>query len=277
MTHTLSEVPNELVSRAADGDAGAVEEIVRALEQPVYAVALRMLRDRQDAEDATQEALIRILTRLAQFRGEARFSTWAWRIAVRRILDFREQRAGALRPTFDAFAADLAEGRDDDAVERAENGILHQQLKVICSRAMLQCLDPDHRIAFVLGEILELSSVEAAEILDLEPATFRKRLSRARATLTGFLNRNCGVFNPSAPCACHRRLGRALELGRVDRSDLEVRAGDLPAFRAHLATLSEVERVAAYYQSDLGLRSKHDLIAKVRTMLGQLSRPAESV
>ena len=114
----LADIDTALVTLAADGDAGAVADIVRALERPVFGIALRMLHSRSDAEDAAQEALVRIVTRLAQFRGESAFSTWAYRIAVRRILDFREQRAAAARLTFDAFAADLAEGRDDDAVER---------------------------------------------------------------------------------------------------------------------------------------------------------------
>jgi RNA polymerase sigma factor (sigma-70 family) len=275
MTRALSEVTSELVTLAAEGDRQAVEEIVRALERPIYNVALRMLLDRQDAEDATQESLIRIVTRLAQYRGESRFSTWAWRIAVRRILDFREQRAAAARFSFDAFAADLADGLDADAVERAEDAILHRQLKVMCGRAMLQCLDGDHRIAFIFGEILELSSSEAAQILEVEAVTFRKRLSRARAALSEFLTRNCGVVNPDAPCACHRRLDRALALGRVDRSDVDVESGDLVALRTQLSTLSEIARVTAFYRSDPDSRSKSDFVALMRSMLGQLSSSKE--
>src|SRR5262245_15619824 len=132
MAIELREVDQALVTRAADGDGQAVSEIMRALEKPIYGVANRMLFDRRDAEDATQEALLRIVTRLAQFRGESAFSTWAYRIAVRRILDFREQRAAAARITEAAFAADLADGIDNEAPERIEDAILHQQLKVMC-------------------------------------------------------------------------------------------------------------------------------------------------
>ena len=87
MVRTPDQIDDELVHRATGGESEAVSEIVRALEKPVYGVALRMLNDPHDAEDAAQEALIRIVTRLAQFRGESRFATWAYRIAVRRILD----------------------------------------------------------------------------------------------------------------------------------------------------------------------------------------------
>jgi len=271
---TFSEITSELIALAVDGDRHAVEQIVRTLQKPIYGVALRMLLDRVDAEDATQEALIRIITRLAQYRGEAKFSTWAWRIAVRRILDFREQRAAAARASFEAFANDLAEGRNDDAVPRPEDELLHRQLKVVCSRAMLLCLDGDHRIAFILGEILGFSSGEAAEVLEIESAAFRKRLSRARSALVEFLSRTCSVFDAKAPCACHRRIDRAVALGRVKRSDLEVQeVSQLPALHAHLSTLSEMHRLTAYYRSDPDPNSKRDFVVTLRTMIHQYKEP----
>jgi RNA polymerase sigma factor (sigma-70 family) len=267
MTRSLTEIDDALVALAADGDGRAVAEIVRALQKPLYGIALRMLLDRQDAEDATQEALVRIVTRLAQFRGEAAFTTWAYRIAMRRILDFREQRAAASRLSSEVFAADLADGLDPDAVERPDDAILHHQLKVMCSRAMLQHLDGDHRIAFVLGEILELSSNDAAEILEIEPAAFRKRLSRARATMTEFLGRHCGVVNEAASCRCHRRLDRALSLGRVRRDDLEVAEGGLVALRNQIKSMFEMQRVTAFYRDEPDLRSKRDFVAGIRALL----------
>jgi RNA polymerase sigma factor (sigma-70 family) len=263
----LSDIDSALVALAVDGDGRAVAEIVRALERPLYGIALRMLGDRQDAEDATQEALIRVVTRLAQFRGEAAFSTWAYRIAVRRVLDFREQRAAAARLTSEQFSADLMRGLDREAVERTEDAILHHQLKLVCGRAMLQCLDGDHRIAFVLGDVAQLSSVEAAEILEIEPAAFRKRLSRARATLTEFLGRCCGVVNPDAPCRCHRQLDRAIALGRVRPDDLETDRGGVAELRAQLVTIKEIRRVTAFYRDEPALVSKRDFVANVRALL----------
>jgi RNA polymerase sigma factor (sigma-70 family) len=270
MTSSLEDIDLGLVQLAAHGDAEAVSSIVRALERPLYGIAIRMLADRSDAEDATQEALIRIVTRLAQFRGESSFRTWAYRIAVRRVLDFREQRAASRRVSSEAFGADLAQGMDVEAPERAEDAVLHHQLKLLCGRAMLLCLDSDHRIAFVLGEIVGLTSLEAAEVLQLEAATFRKRLSRARSELTAFIGKHCGVFGPNNACRCHRRLGRALELGRVQPDALEPAAahGDLPRLRRHLTTIGEMKRTTAFYREEPELVSYRDFVARVRELLG---------
>jgi hypothetical protein len=132
---------------------------------------------------------------------------------------------------------------------------------------MLQCLDGDHRIAFVLGEIVGLSSPEAAEVLGIEPAAFRKRLSRARTTLVDFLRSNCGVFEESAPCRCHFRVERALTLSRVRREAVDVDRGELVQLRAHLKTLGEVQRVVAYYHDEPELVPKRDFVATVRALL----------
>jgi RNA polymerase sigma factor (sigma-70 family) len=270
MPGALEDIDIGLVQLAANGDADAVSGIVRALERPVYGIAIRMLLDRSDAEDATQEALIRIVTRLAQFRGESSFKTWAYRIAVRRVLDFREQRAAAKRIQSEEFAKDLADGMDVASAERPEDAVLHYQLKLLCGRAMLHCLDGDHRIAFVLGEIVGLTSLEASEVLQLPAATFRKRLSRARAELAEFLGKHCGVFDANNTCRCHRRLDRALALGRVRPDALEpgALAGDLPVLRRHLATIGEMKRTTAFYREEPELVSKRDFVARVRELLG---------
>ena len=261
----MTPIDTATVALAAAGDATAVSAIVRALERRIYGIAHRMLMDRGDAEDATQEALIRIVTRLAQFRGEAAFHTWAYRIAVHRIIDFREQRAAAARTTDREFAASLADGLELAAPERPEDAVLAQELKLACGRAMLHCLDGDHRIAFVLVEVIGFDSAEAAAILELPAATFRKRLSRARERLAEFLGAHCGVFDPNNACRCHRRLSKALALGRVGRDDTI--AGDLPALRAHLATVSELKRVAAFYRADPEPESKRDFVTRIRDLV----------
>jgi hypothetical protein len=86
---------------------------------------------------------------------------------------------------------------------------------------MLQCLDRSHRLAYVLGEILDLSGPEAAEALAISPELFRKRLQHARAAIEAFTRSHCGLASDSATCACHRRVPAALRLGRVNPDALD--------------------------------------------------------
>jgi RNA polymerase sigma factor (sigma-70 family) len=82
--------PEDLARQALDGDREALDSLVRALQGDVYGLALRMLWNREDAEDATQEILVRIVTRLSQFGFRSRLKTWAYRLAVNYILDAKE-------------------------------------------------------------------------------------------------------------------------------------------------------------------------------------------
>jgi hypothetical protein len=86
---------------------------------------------------------------------------------------------------------------------------------------MLQCLDRPHRLAYVLGEILDLSGPESAAALGISPELFRKRLQHARTAIETFTRAYCGLASDSAACACHRRVPAALHLGRVHADALD--------------------------------------------------------
>ncbi len=267
----LQALQADTVRQACEGDRHALRQLVSAMQRPFYNLALRMLGDKSLAEDATQECLLRVVTHLSQYRSEAKLGTWATRIAVNAILDFKNGIARGARLHFDEFAEGLANGRDPSAPERPEDAVLLKELKTLCGRALLHCLDGDHRVAFVLGEILEFEAEDAAEILGLEPATWRKRLSRARAELTAFLTRECSVHTPGGACACHHRLGRALQIGRVDPSKLEVRIGDLAVLRRRLAVLDNESRTRAIYQADEMPDLRADVLESVRTAIFELA------
>jgi hypothetical protein len=80
---------------------------------------------------------------------------------------------------------------------------------------MLQCLDRPHRLAYVLGEILEMSGPEAAEVLDISPDLFRKRLQHARSAILTFTRNYCGLASDAAPCRCNRQMPAALRAGKI--------------------------------------------------------------
>ena len=211
----------DLARQALEGDREALDGLVRALQGDVYGLALRMLWNREDAEDATQEILIRIVTRLSRFRFQSRLKTWAYRLAVNYILDVRRSAIEQLHLSFERFAGDLENGLQPASADDTEQSMLIEEVKVGCSLAMLQCLDRPHRAAYVLGEIMELSGPEAAEVLAISPALFRKRLQYAREAVLAFTRSHCGLVSDSAPCRCHRRVPSAPTVDSAEARPVE--------------------------------------------------------
>jgi RNA polymerase sigma factor (sigma-70 family) len=177
-----------------------------------------MLCNRQDAEDATQEILVRVVTRLSQFDFRSKLKTWAYRIAVNYILDFKKSPVERLNLSFEKFAEGLTNELSLAAPSETERLLLVEEVKVGCTIGMLQCLDRSHRLAYVLGEIMEMTGPEAAEALDISQDLFRKRLQFARSTILTFTRTYCGLASDTATCRCNRQVPYALELGKV-RSD----------------------------------------------------------
>jgi RNA polymerase sigma factor (sigma-70 family) len=245
-----------LVDRARSGDAVALDHVVRAVQDDVYSLAVRMLWDLHDAEDATQEVLVKVVTRLDTFRGDSALRTWVYRVAVNHLLSTRRRRMEREGWTFAAFADDLAAGLDPHApVEAATpaEGLLAEEVKVGCTLGMLQCLDRPQRIAYIVGEVFGLPSATAALICETTPAAYRKRLSRARAAIRAFVADHCGIVNPDASCRCTRRAGTAVRLGRIDPSSLTfVGHPRLPAPAPIAAAVAEMENLhdaAALFRS----------------------------
>ncbi len=243
----------DIVLKANTGDAPALEELVRHCQNKLYPLARRMVVDPESATDATQEILILIITKLATFRGESKFDTWAYKVAFNYLLTARKMLERERNITFSDFGDDLIAGLADDTNAAPDDHIMLNELRVTCTMAMLLCLDPNHRACYILGEILEFEHRLSADILQIEPANFRKRLSRARQDVTNFAKNACGLANENAACHCKKRLPIAVELGRIGSQP----SGDLleaPNFKAvkELATNTNKALVAAKLQQATG-------------------------
>jgi len=239
-----------LARQAVEGDREALNAVVVAIQGPVYGLALRMLWNRADAEDATQEILVRVVTRLAQFDLRSALTTWVYRVAVNYLLDVKKSPIERMRLTFEAFGDDLAHGLSDAGPADVERSVLVEEVKVGCTLAMLQCLDRPHRLAYVFGEIFEMSGPEAAEILGIVPDAFRKRLQRARDEVMAFTRAHCGLVSSDAACACHRRVPAALAAGRVSETGVDFAAGpgSFAEARTTIVRLDAAKRALAVHR-----------------------------
>jgi len=263
----------DLARRAIDGDRDALDGMVRALQGDVYALALRMLWNREDAEDATQEILVRAVTRLAQFDFRSRLKTWVYRIATNHVLDVKKSPIERLHLTFERFADDLMEGLSSDGPLDAERSLLTTEVRIGCTLAMLQCLDRPHRLAYILGDSLELTSPEAADVLGISADLFRKRLQHARAAVESFTRAYCGLASADAPCACNRRVAVALRTGRVRRDEFNF-ASDPASFneaRALIASVEEGRRALEVHRTSRPRASLVDFARRLTRMTGDES------
>lgn len=267
----------QAVARAQEGDRAALEEVVEAIRDDVYRLSLRFLWHPQDAEDAAQEILVRVVTRLSSFAQRSAFSTWVYRVACNHLLTLRRRRAEAQAMTPAEFAEDLGHGLSDAPPPDygVEHDMLLEETKIGCTLAMLLCLDRPQRIAYILGEILELDHREAAEVLDLTPAAYRKRLSRARTTIEDLMRRRCGIVEPENACRCSRRVETAVRQGRVDPHELlfvssAQQAERYPAVLETIRSLEESRRAAALYRSHELPRPGEDFTAFVRDLVASI-------
>ena len=218
MDEKKREDTERLVSRAVEGDQEALEQLLTEVQDLVFNLSLRMLGTIQDAEDASQEILIRVMTNLASFRGESAFSTWVFRIAVNHLKNYRKSMFARQPLSFEYYGEDIVSGKEKDIPDLTmgvDRNLLEQELKLSCTNVMLQCLDADSRCIYILGTMFRVDSRLAAEILDLSPEAYRQRLSRIRKKMAGFLEEYCGLSGKGV-CSCGKRVSYAIASHRVN-------------------------------------------------------------
>ena len=215
---------DELVEQAKNGDRAALEKLVLRHQAWIYNIAVRMVFHAEDAEEVTQEVLVKVITKLSTFKGESRFRTWLYRIAANHVLNMKRRSSETQVTTFADYGAAINRTPDLDLPDRksvpVELPVLVEEAKNGCTMGMLLCLDRKQRLIFTLGEILGASDTVGAEVLDMTADNFRQSLSRARRDLHNFMNNQCGLVNKSNPCRCPKKTRGFIEHGHVDPAHL---------------------------------------------------------
>jgi RNA polymerase sigma factor (sigma-70 family) len=213
-----------LVRRIQSGDRDALEALVVRHQDWVYNIVVRMVYHPHDAEDVTQEVLIKLLTKLSTFEGRSRFRTWLYRIVVNQVLNMKRARAEAVEWTFQKYGDGLDNAPDselpDPRAVPVDVQLLVDEARITCSSGMLLCLSREQRIAYILGEIFGVSDAIGAELLETTRDNFRQKLSRARRDLHNFMQDKCGLVNKANPCRCAKKTQVFMEAGYVDPRNL---------------------------------------------------------
>src|SRR2546427_4335973 len=174
---------SRLVEAIRRGDPRAFEDLVSAYQHRVFGVGLRMLGNGAEAEEVAREAFLRVYRAIAGFRGDAKLSTWLYRITSRLCLNRLASGERRMTRRGEETLLRLANGHAD-AATRLEQG----ELEAALHRAIAELPD-ERRIVVVLRDLEGLSYEEIALVLELEPGTVRSRLHRARMDLKDKLER----------------------------------------------------------------------------------------
>lgn len=218
MDNTLHKEMDQLIDKAIAGDKAALQQLLTGVQDMVFNFSLRMLGMIPDAEDAAQEILIKVMTHLSAFRRESSFSTWVFGIAANHLKDYRKNMFSQHPLSFEFYGEDIACGKEKDVPDLSsgiEQSILEEELKLSCTNVMLQCLDRESRCIFILGTMFRVDSRVAADILNISPEAYRKRLSRVREKMAAFMGQYCGLSG-TGMCSCKNRINYAIATHRLN-------------------------------------------------------------
>jgi len=184
----ISDFDNEIIKSVLEGDINAFETLVTKYEKKVYALALRITGNPEDAADMTQEAFLKAYRNLSGFRGESSFSSWLYRICSNVCLDFLRSKA---RKPEASLTVENEEGEEEelnipDLRDTPEESLMSSLTRESIARG-LETLSPEQREILLLREISGLSYEEISEQLSLELGTVKTRIFRARKKLAAFL------------------------------------------------------------------------------------------
>jgi RNA polymerase sigma-70 factor (ECF subfamily) len=190
-SNVVREDEHLLVTAAKAGDAAAFDELVNRYEKKIFRLTMNITRNREDAEDAMQDAFMKAFSHLDRFQEDSRFYTWLVRIAANEAL----MRLRKRRPN--QFSLDEPIESEDDFIPQQiedwgpspEQRFAQTEMRDIL-RGVIEELAPDFRVVFLLRDVEGLSTEETAETVGISEAAVKSRLLRARLKLRQKLDRH---------------------------------------------------------------------------------------
>lgn len=261
----------QLLEKAKKGNKQALEEIVLSIKDLIYNLSLRMLLFPEEAKDATQEILIKVISQLDSFRGDSHFTTWVYRIATNYLLTFQAKQSNSFARSFQDYEVLIDSGHSKAVAHTRNEGeinLLEEEVMLSCTHGLLLCLEMKSRLVFIIGEILRFSSQEGALILEMTPENFRQQLSRTRKKIRNFLEKKCGLINPQNPCRCRRKIDYLIEEGIISPHELRF-ATPNQSSKDWLERIRNLEQSVAIYRS----MPSHEFPIAIKKEISQWTLP----
>ena len=184
----------KLIERASGGDPSAFNRLMAQHENRMYAVALRMCANREDAQDCLQEAMLRVYRAIGSFKGQSTFSTWVYRITMNTCLDELRRKKNRQNTSLDNLV-DMGWSPTDDGAGPEKQALMHEMREKM--HGAIRELPDDMRAAVVLRDIQGFSYDEIAQMLEINVGTIKSRISRGREKLREKLKEYSELFDTS--------------------------------------------------------------------------------
>ncbi|AEI51986.1 RNA polymerase sigma factor [Runella slithyformis] len=203
-----------LIQEALEGNKQSLEKLIKTHQDYVYNVALRLFLDPNDALDATQEVLIKVITHLNTFNGQSQFRTWLYRIVFNHFVNSPERKMEKIFIQFDRTITDFT--NVEDSLDQSEI----EEVRILCTTAMLMCLSREQRLLYIIGEVFRADHTIGAALFEITPANYRVKLHRAKVDLMTFVTGKCGIINPKNACRCPKKTKIMVEQEIIDKDNL---------------------------------------------------------
>lgn len=265
---------NKQVELAKAGDKKSLENIISAIQDNVYGLSLRMLYSPANADDATQEILIKVITNLNSFKGESQFTTWVYKIASNYLIRYKQvekKYSSTFLQYEESLELDSASKWQEPEEEYADE-LFISEVRISCLQGLLLCLSRELRITYLLVDIFEVNSNEGAEILEITPALFRKRLSRAREKLKIFLFKNCSLIDKNNGCKCGYHTCMQLNGERFKKENLlfaslPAKKTQVPDKEALTGDMDELNQIGFLFRTNPDAKAPNKYLEGIREII----------
>lgn len=213
----------ELIAKINRGNQRALSELVEKHYAYIYNVALKFFNCVPDAEDATQEVIIMVITNIGSYDPKkAQLRTWLYKIVFNHFLSAKKSPPENLLVNgFNTFFNVIDKIPDTILEDDRYMKDTIEEVKVSCMAGMLTCLDREQRLLYIVGEVFEIDHKLGGEIFDISPDNFRKKLSRSRKELYNWMTNKCGLVNKENPCRCPKKTKGFIQKGFVDPENMK--------------------------------------------------------
>ncbi|MEM9982634.1 MAG: RNA polymerase sigma factor [Bacteroidota bacterium] len=218
------EQDQQLIAQAVDGNRDSLSTLIKRHQQYIFNIAMRMINNVEDAEDVTQDILVKLVTSLAKYdASKGRFRTWLYRITFNHFLNLKKQAYEKVVTNFETLFNYIESSPNTELTEEEENTLQLEieESKVACMAGMLMCLDRNQRLIYIVGEVFEIDHRLASEIFEVSPANFRQKLARARKDLYQWMHNRCGLVNTNNPCWCPKKTKGFIKNGWVNPDSMK--------------------------------------------------------